>query len=558
MIGTIRKHSKVLWAVVITVVIITFVFWGAPNSQRGGGSGRPEGSFGVIAGEPIKLEDLQSAARESALDWRFKYGNYPDEDARRYGYDPDREAYVRLFTLKKAQEMDISVSEETVMQKAGEIMRLSGRTPFAAFEQAILAPGGLKALDFENYVRHELMKQQLINAVAASGKLVTPADARVLYERENEELVTEAVFFFASNYLSSVTTAPEAISQFWSNRMAMYRIPERVQVKYVEFELSNRLAEAEAELVKTNLTELVEGNFNRLGTNLYREAKTPEEAKALIRTDIIKEYASTLARREANAFANAVYELPSKKMEEFEKLAAARKLTVKTTEPFTEMEGPTNITVLAGFMKDAFERSAEDPFSTVLPGQNAAYVIALDKRFPDETPSFDSIREKVTQDYKFSQAVMAAQRAGAEFSLALTNGLAAGKKFSSICLDAGVKPVPVPPVSLSSRTNAVVEQNVSLYQYQQAAFGAGQPGRNSPFVPTATGGFVVYVRERLPVQVTKMQADLPEFTTRVRMMRQSEAFNGWLRSKAEQDGGFRRIMEDLAKREQERAAMPRR
>jgi hypothetical protein len=35
MIGTIRKHSKILWAIIITVVIITFVFWGSQPSNRG-------------------------------------------------------------------------------------------------------------------------------------------------------------------------------------------------------------------------------------------------------------------------------------------------------------------------------------------------------------------------------------------------------------------------------------------------------------------------------------------------------------------------------------------
>jgi len=42
------------------------------------------------------------------------------------------------------------------------------------------------------------------------------------------------------------------------------------------------LAQAEAELVKTNLDELIEGNYQRLGTNFFQEANTPEEKRAKV------------------------------------------------------------------------------------------------------------------------------------------------------------------------------------------------------------------------------------------------------------------------------------
>jgi hypothetical protein len=280
---------------------------------------------------------------------------------------------------------------------------------------------------------------------------------------------------------------------------------------------------------------MVDGYYTKMGTNLYREAKSPEEAKALIRADLIKDHATTLARREANAFANLLDERKSNppKVEDLEKLAAEKDLPVKLTEPFDAEEGPTNITVLAGFMKDAFQRTPEEPFSAPLPGRDAVYVIALHKRLPSEVPPFESIREKVAEDHKLSQATLAAQNAGAAFAMTLTNGLSSGKKFATICAEAGVKPAEIPPLSLSTRALKEVESHVSLYQYKQAAFTAAQPGRTSGFVPTADGGFVVQVRERLPIELVKMTQELPEFVNRVRTMRQNEAYNDWFRKEAD-------------------------
>ncbi|MEK7706947.1 MAG: hypothetical protein AAB380_03000, partial [Verrucomicrobiota bacterium] len=59
------------------------------------------------------------------------------------------------------------------------------------------------------------------------------------------------------------------------------------------------------------------------------------------------------------------------------------------------------------------------------------------------------------------------------------------------------------------------------------------PGQSSGFIPTSEGGFLVFVRERLPLELAKMTADLPEFMKSMRQARQNEAFNDWFRKEAE-------------------------
>ena len=104
--------------------------------------------------------------------------------------------------------------------------------------------------DFGRFVRHYLGIQEMIGTLGLSGKLVTPQEARELYQREHQELATEAVFFSASNYLAKVSVPPEAIAQFYTNRLASYRIPDRVQVSYVQFEFTNFLDQAKQELAQ--------------------------------------------------------------------------------------------------------------------------------------------------------------------------------------------------------------------------------------------------------------------------------------------------------------------
>lgn len=532
MIGTIRKHSKWMWGVIIFVIIITFVFWGSQSPNSGD---RPDIYLGSIQGRVIKLEDYRSAMREMYLLFLFSYGEWPGENAKRMGFDIERETYFRLLMLHKLKEEKIHVADETVVKTAADMLRGFNRgqpASIAAFEQNVLRQQGLTAVDFERYLRHQIGIQQLMAASALSGRLVTPAEARLLYERENEEIVTEAVFFSGTNYQSSITTTPEAIGQFFTNRMANYRLPERMQVSYVAFDFSNLLAQAEAELARTNLTEMIEAAYQQVGTNYYKEAKTPEEARAKIREDLIRRDAERLARRQANDFANAAEGLQDKSLAAFEKLAGERKLAVQTTAPFDREEGPNEMIVGADFIKEAFLRAPEEPFYGPLVGRDAAYVIAYKGRLPSEIPPFESLRDRVTADYRFVQSVLAARTAGEVFAQALTNGFAGGKKFSSICAEAGVKPVTIPALALSTRTAPVVEEHVNLNQYKNAAF-TTPVGQASGFVPSADGGFVVFVREKLPIELARLTQELPAFTTSLRQRRQSEAYQAWVNREAE-------------------------
>ena len=51
-------------------------------------------------------------------------------------------------------------------------------------------------------------------------------------QRENQEFSAQSVFFSPSNYLSAVTVTPDAVAQYYTNYLAAYRLPDRVQVSY--------------------------------------------------------------------------------------------------------------------------------------------------------------------------------------------------------------------------------------------------------------------------------------------------------------------------------------
>ncbi len=117
---------------------------------------------------------------------------------------------------------------------------------------------------------------------------------------------------------------------------------------------------------------------------------------------------------------------------------------------------------------------------------------------------------------------------------ALTVQMAAGKTFAQAAVAAGQTPLVLPPFSLSTSELPEVGDRASIGQLKQAAF-TTPPGHISSFVPTSDGGFVLFVQQMLPVDVTKKNSELPQFTAQVRRARQNEAFNLWLQAEANRE-----------------------
>ncbi len=534
MIGTIRKHSTWLWAIIILATVIAFVVYFSPYQRvaRGGGPTH----MGRIYGRPVSRNDYLAAQREVELQFFLRYGNWPEAEARRLGFDVERETYFRLLLIRKQEDLGIRVSPQAVARVAANLLRSLGRgqpVPLEVFVKQVLQRRGMTAEDFERFIRHDLGIQQLAAVAGLSGRLVTPEEARLLYEREHTEARTEAAVFSASNHLGEITISAEAIAQFYTNQMARYRLPERVQVKYVLFAVTNYWPEAEKELTaRTNLNEQIEALWRELGTNFFRNARTPEEGRQLAREWMFRTNALTRAHSAATAFARSVFDLEPLQAQNLDKVAREKGLPVHSSRPFSRDFGPQDLPVGPDFTRAAFALSADEPLAGPFVGEDGVYVIALERRLPSEIPSLESIREEVTADYRFEEARKRALAAAEKFLGEATNGLAAGRSFAEVCRQAQVKWLELPAFSLSTQEMPGIESLVTLTELKRAAFST-PAGRLSGLVSTRDGALVLYVRERRRPDPERIKNDLPAFIRAVRDTRQNEAFNEWFRKEAE-------------------------
>jgi hypothetical protein len=537
-----RKHNWIL-IVALSLTVISFIAFFSPSQRMGNGGARNSDELGSIYGQKVTAAAYNGARNEIYLFHLFNHGSWPDKDPNFSKENLERQIYARLMLIQKANDLGIHVGDDAAVTAANEILHSpelvhalkinADSVPLDAFVKQVLQPEGLDATDFENFVRHDLAIEQLEKTMGLTGDLVTPQEAAMAYQRERQELSAQIVFFSASNYLSQVTVTPAAVAQFYTNYLAEYRLPDRVQVSYVEFNVTNFLAQSKAEWAKTNFDEIVEANYRQLPANYFPDAKTPADAKLKIRDLLIRQRALVDARAQADEFANAVFNLDPAKPENLAVVAKQKGLAVHVTAPFDSQYGPTEFNAPEGFAKIAFGLSPDEPFSSPIVGPDGVYVIAFDKQLPSEIPPFEQIRDRVTHDFQMHAATLLAQQAGTNFAFSVGIRMAAGSNFKSACVAADLKPETLPPFSLSTKELPELAGRAELNQLKQAAF-TTPLGHTSGFQETDDGGFVVFVQSQLPVDESKMDSDLPQFTADLRRSRENEAFNEWLMREANQ------------------------
>jgi hypothetical protein len=537
MIGTIRKHTGWLWAVIITATIISFIYWGAGPSRMNGGGGGSANNFGTVYGKKVTSDEFFNAKKDFLLNYYFRSGTWPDNTTFPAA-QLEQEIYGNLMVSKKAEKLGIHVSEDEVAIGASQRLQSMSRdgtaVPLDALVTRVLTPNGFTAADFESYIRHELVIQQLIQTLGLPGVLITPQEATAAYQHDHEELSSQVVFFSLTNYIAQVKVTPEILSQFYTNYQAAYRLPDQVQVNYVVFDATNYLAQSKAEWAKTNFTDIVEGNFQKVGET-YKGSKSPAEARAKITDELVDARALADAKKDAYDFANQVFAAEptngAATPAVLTAVASQLKLSVHQTSPFSKDTGPLEIENATHFTKAAFELTPDVPISEPVVEGDLVYVLALAKSVPSHVPAYEEIRFRVSNDYQQREASVMAQRAGASFYHLLTNQLASGHSFAAACVGLGRQPEPLPPISIGTEQLPELGEHASLGQIKQVAF-TTPVGKSSPFEPTADGGFILFVQSKQPVDASKLAADLPQFTLGLRRQRENEAFGQWYQTEA--------------------------
>jgi hypothetical protein len=550
MIGTIRRHQKWLWGVVIAATILSFTVYLSPSTKYGGGQGSSSSAapdLGSINGEPVTPEQFRDAEREADIFYYFRTGVWPNSEEQKKQLVQLAQQSLMLQALMK--EYKISATTDAAARFAKQLFRIppDQSLPLDKFNEwaqnELMRKGGLTVDDFDRFARHQAGQECLVCLFGMSGQLITSKEAEFFYRRENQPMVTEIVSFPTTSFYGATAPTEAELQDYFTKHEADYRLPDRVQINYLAFAASNYTAQAD-KILGTNVDDKVDAYYHQQGPDAFKDESgqtlSAAAAQARIKEQMRHMAEMQEARKDANAFLLALSEghddahpyAPS----DMEKLAKAKGLVVKTTEPFDEKKGckdldlpPRALHLLFSLREDA----PDDPGKTMLYvsspliGEKEVYGAGLQQRIPSQLQSLAAVRDQVLKDYRESKALALAAEAGEKFASALQVGLMQSQSFDAVCAAQNVKPQSLPFFALTTTNVPPGLDKPSFQQLQEAVFPL-PTGQSSKYIAITDGGLVAYVKERLPVDEARMTQELPYYLARMREQRQTAAFSIWL------------------------------
>jgi hypothetical protein len=545
MIGTIRRHQQWLWAIIIGATIVSFVYYLAPSNRNGMSRG-DSGTYylGSIFGNPITVQQMRDAKQEARLLLRRNTGQWPDGTREK---ELEQIARQELLLNAELDEFHIVATPEAAARYTKRLIGIDPDTAVPANKivetlNQLVQDGGISMEDFDRFVRHQVGQEYLVALVGMSGKLITPKEAEVFYRRENEPIQSELVSFPASAYYSKTKPTAAEIEDYYTKRQADYRIPDRIQVNYIEFPLTNYAAEAMKQL-GTNLNEAIDQEYVSKGAAAFKDEKGTQlseaEAKDRMKKAFLRYGEMGQARKDAYTFLNALAKGHDEQhpyaVEDLGKLAKEKNLVVKTSEPFDPQTPSAELPVSDKNLRILFSLRDDDPedkdksmlyASSPLEGTNGYYVVGLARRIPSQVQPLSAVRDKVIADYMQGMALEKAKDAGKRFESELQAGMSQGKTFDTMCAAQFVHPTKLTPFTMMTQSIPELTNKVEFTQLQEMA-GKMQPGQATPFMPTPDGGILFYVKARLPADDALVKQNLPAYIDRMREQLQVAAFQEW-------------------------------
>ncbi len=461
MFGTIRKHSQMLWIVIIIFTVISFVIFFTPGASPRDwfeSDGRVQGLSADDARAQREVYVgylLQGVPDPTRLKVDLDGDGEPDGDRLEY------EGRLRALLLARARTLGIEFGDEVVEDEIKRQFSVGGKFSHAMYKQ-LLARIRVGEDDLRDYVASQMAIEQLNLVMGSGGALVSSRAFRPILAEDLEVYDTEVAAIRAGDFNASVTNVAGGLKDYYTNHTARYREPDKVRVAYLKLDYTKG---------------------GRAEANKEQRAIAP-----LLRA---KDY----------------------RMEELRSIATNRSLALQEEEVAVG-------DLAAHKLGEVLQRVQGLGPNTVLPEpisieNDGLYIAGLVRRIEGELPKFESLdaakSNALRQSFVADQTMELALERGRQFYTNLSNQLGAGKRFAEITQSHEkshrVKLLQVPSFSMkdtaADRFN-LIKDYVDLPDLKQAVRGLPSErdmtkpsDRITRFVATARGGFVLSLTKRV-------------------------------------------------------------
>src|ERR1039458_2672496 len=290
MTNTFRKHHKTIMWIIIVGTIVTFVYYLTPNATRNqGGGGGTAPPVGAIDGEPISQPQFEASLREAKIAIFIRQGRWPNSQEAIQALP--NIAFQQLFIAAKIKELNLEIPVDAATLYTRKLFGVPASQPFPKdeFEKFVKTrleeQGKVTSDDFYQYVRDQVGVELLVKLYGMNGDLITAKEAEFFFRRYHESMTVQMVRFPLTNYTALVVPTPQDIQDFYTKRQAAYSLPDREQINYIQFNVTNYLPIADKIMAGiSNLDQQIDQTYLSKDASAYKDADgkqmTAEVAKA--------------------------------------------------------------------------------------------------------------------------------------------------------------------------------------------------------------------------------------------------------------------------------------
>ncbi len=475
-------QSRLLWGAFLVVIVFSFVIWGTkmPGAAREERENRAEG---MLNGQPVTPEDFRKAYFNSRMAIGLMLNRMPPPSAE-LEKELRHTTWQRLAAERQARALGLPATTDAEVRGAIEgqpVFQQEGRFEagrFAMFVRNTLGELGFNELQFEDYLREEILLEKLRQAVSGT-LLVAPSELQQAVSSFSDLFRLDYASIPANTNAGARITLKEAQALFDRDPKA-FTVPEKVRVSYVELPYANFTASATSSVEEAmnfynehmeRFTQLVSvtnpppfGATNAAPVISKQQERLPfDQVKTNIFAALKQEAARTHAADLADEFAAALAPDKHGKCIDFATAANKRSLPVRTAGPFAAGEPVAGLEDVTTFNRTAFSLStnSDERFSVGIRGATGVYVLYLDARLPAHVPAFAAVAQDALEAAR-SEACTKAQEAKANQVREAIAKAPPAAPLAGIVQPFGVASMALTGTVMSARTNANENAEVLL------------------------------------------------------------------------------------------------
>jgi peptidyl-prolyl cis-trans isomerase D len=523
-----QKHFRAMFAVLLGVVIISFVFTigAAPGIGQAGHKVLEQDFFGHNLGNE---QDARAIFRDGNLSAQLK-GAFQATGPQLQQYSLSRIAGLALAK-------DLGIPQPTDQELSAYIANLPvfkneqgnfDQTRYKNFEDSLKTGRDFTAADATRIFREDARLEALSKVLAGPGYVLPGEIADQLKRSDTTWTVAVGSLDYAA-FDAGVSVNDVALQKFFDENSFRYEVPARPKLSVVEFKTAEFMpatgpSEAEARAYfQANAARFPAPADAKKDASLSLDKAAPAAAdhfpqvRAQVEAAMKEDVARRAASRAANDFTVGLYERKvAANSADLTAFVGAQRRTATQLAPFTFDAPPSDRPWLANYAEQINRLNKDRFFSDPLPAPDGYIVLLWNDTLAAYKPMLTEVREKVAADYREAEK----RKRFADHGKAVRERLQAAVKAGRSFEDAAK----AEKLDVKSYANFTLRQPPQDLPY--AAFSAMQnleAGQVSDMVTTGDKGHFAFAAEK---KLPDVSANNPRYAeVRKQLMEYTAAAN---------------------------------